>query len=1535
MKQSTKKTNKQTDISKTDFYKYIIENSQEAFLLTKPDGTIDYANPEACKLFGRTLKEICKLGRNGLVDLNDPRLPIALEERKKKGRFKGELNFIRKDGTIFPAVISSVIFKDADGIERTSMIIRDISMQKKLEESFKQHEQLITSIYRSAPIGIGVVINRIIKEANEQLCAMTGYSKEELINKNARIFYPSDKEYDYVGTEKYKQISEKGTGTVETIWKRKNGEMINVLISSSPLVIGKIEQGVTFTVLDITKSKKAEEELFKSESKYRTLFQNSALAIGIRSKEGEYIEFNDAYAKMLGYTNEELKNLKSKDITHPDDIHITKENMKLIAEGKAEMLKYEKRYIHKNGNIVWALVCIRPLLDNKGKINAIIGAVVDITKNKIAENEIKERERQLSTLISNLPGFAYRCKNDREWTMIYISEGCTKITGYSPEELIDSKVLSFNDIILEKYREILWNKWQKLLKEKETFIDEYEIKTKSGEIRWVWERGNGVFDEKGKLLYLEGYIEDITEKRKAEKALKISEEKFRKAFITSPDSININRMEDGLYESINEGFTELTGFTEEDVKNKTSMDLNIWENPDDRKKLQDELREKGTAKNLEFRFRMKNGDIKNGLMSASIMDLEGVPHIISITRDITERKKIEEAIRESERKFRETVENLQTGYYRCTLDGILLEHNPAFCEMLGFKSEENLRGLKLPEFWQDSKDRDKYLEEMEKKGFIKNYPVNAKKNTGEKIYVLLNSHLLKDKDGKYCGIEGSVVDLTEQKRMEELLKESEEKYQTLFNQSVEGIYLHDINGKIIDVNQKACEQSGYTKEELLKLNIFDLHPEKSEKNMPKSEILKLWKEWNPGNEFVYDVEHKRKDGTIFPTEISTGVVRFSNNNFILALVKDITERKQAEEAIHKNRNLLNETQRLAHIGGWEWDIERQTMTWTDETYRIHGIEPGEPINDSRELINLSLTCYDPTDRPIIESAFRRCAIKGESYDLEFPFTRIDGKRIWIQTMGRAEKVGNRVIKVVGNIIDITERKKAEKALKESEEKYRNLIETMPEGFYRSTAEGYFLDVNPAMVKMLGYNSKEELMKVYIPEELYFSKEERTVVDKYNVDFIPETEIYRLKKKDGSEIWVEDHSRYVQDETGKILFHEGIMRDITDSLKAQKAIVEAKEKAEEANRLKSIFLANMSHEIRTPLNGILGFSQILKSEMKDESLIRYADIIEKSGNRLLETLDMILSFSKLEAEREDVRYTNVRIENVIEEVKKSFEAMAKSKNLYLNTTYGEKGIKTKTDERFLRQILNNLINNAIKYTNAGGVEIELSKTENDVLIKVKDTGKGIAKDKFDIIFEEFRQESEGHGRSFEGTGLGLAITKRFVELMKGKIEVESELGVGTTFTVILPYEKAEQSINIKIKKEEPKIDFPITKDKLSVLLVENDTMNLDYTITLLKPYYNIESALNGPEAIEKVKNKKYDIILMDINLGKGMDGVQAVKEIKKLSGYKKTPIVALTAFVLPGDREEFLASGCTHYLGKPFTKNQILDLLKKISDNIKK
>jgi len=250
-------------------------------------------------------------------------------------------------------------------------------------------------------------------------------------------------------------------------------------------------------------------------------------------------------------------------------------------------------------------------------------------------------------------------------------------------------------------------------------------------------------------------------------------------------------------------------------------------------------------------------------------------------------------------------------------------------------------------------------------------------------------------------------------------------------------------------------------------------------------------------------------------------------------------------------------------------------------------------------------------------------------------------------------------------------------------------------------------------------------------------------------------------------------------------------------------------------------------------------------------------------------------------------------------------------------------------------LNNLVNNAVKYTEKGSVLIEVKRNvlTNEIMLRVKDTGIGIPKDKLDIIFEEFRQASEGLARNFEGTGLGLSITKKFVQLLGGKIFVESQVGIGSTFTVVLPYNPSTVSAD-KVKQTDEKvlreqILSRAPKERKSLLIVENDRINAAVIEAYVKKDYDVEVVGSGEDAVKKASEKQYDAILMDINLGSGINGVEATQQIRKIKGYERTPIVAVTAFALKGDKEEFLSKGCTHYISKPFTQPQIIALLNQI------
>ena len=393
----------------------------------------------------------------------------------------------------------------------------------------------------------------------------------------------------------------------------------------------------------------------------------------------------------------------------------------------------------------------------------------------------------------------------------------------------------------------------------------------------------------------------------------------------------------------------------------------------------------------------------------------------------------------------------------------------------------------------------------------------------------------------------------------------------------------------------------------------------------------------------------------------------------------------------------------------------------------------------------------------------------------------------------------------------------------------------------------------------------------------------------------------------------------------------IAKDITENKKREEEFLNTKIKAEESNRLKTSLLANMSHELRTPLNGILGFAEILYEELKNPEFKEMAGFIAKSSKRLASTLHSILELSALEAERREVYNSTLNLNEIISKESEKFLNEAKFKGLSFTININSQ-IKLHLDESLFKQILNNLLDNAVKFTKIGGITISVEEViENSkslIDIKIMDTGIGISKGNLESIFKEFRQESEGLGRSHEGTGLGLTLAKKMTEIMGGNIIVESQKNKGSVFTLRFPAMSTnndkiatDYEIHSNAKKQSRK-----SNKLIDVLLVEDNELNSKLTKLFLKNLFNVDHVSNATSALHLINEKNYGIILMDINLGEGLNGVDIVEQIRKIDRYENVPIIALTGYALNSDRDNFLKCGFTHYLAKPFEKSQLIELL---------
>lgn len=427
---------------------------------------------------------------------------------------------------------------------------------------------------------------------------------------------------------------------------------------------------------------------------------------------------------------------------------------------------------------------------------------------------------------------------------------------------------------------------------------------------------------------------------------------------------------------------------------------------------------------------------------------------------------------------------------------------------------------------------------------------------------------------------------------------------------------------------------------------------------------------------------------------------------------------------------------------------------------------------------------------------------------------------------------------------------------------------------------------------------------------------------------------------GNHRWVNSIGKALY-ENGKITKVYGSFQDITERklleierLNAQNELFVAKEKAEAMSRLKSHFLANMSHELRTPLNGILGYSDILSEKLDDPELSSMAQGIYNSGKRLSETLNFILDFSVAEADKIEVFPQDIKFVPVIESCIEQFSENLERKNLILTTQFPDEEIYSSLDERLFKRIVYNLIDNAIKFTQTGGILVKVEKEDIEgtpwAVLQVKDTGIGIKEENFHLIYEDFRQVSEGISRNYEGTGLGLTITKKTVELMGGIISVESNIGEGATFIVKFPMTKNPFLATNLIKTDKSSQLADASQDRFPVALyVEDDPINRDVMGMFLNKTCILDTAGSGEVALKMITSKKYDLILVDINLGESMSGMEVVKSLLEMPDYHNVPIIAVTAYSMGNERSNFLNGGCTHYLAKPFRKRELIDLVESI------
>ena len=519
--------------------------------------------------------------------------------------------------------------------------------------------------------------------------------------------------------------------------------------------------------------------------------------------------------------------------------------------------------------------------------------------------------------------------------------------------------------------------------------------------------------------------------------------------------------------------------------------------------------------------------------------------------------------------------------------------------------------------------------------------------------------------------------------------------------------------------------------------------------------------------------------------------------------------------------------------------------------------------------------------------------------------------------------------------EIAERERGEEALREAEKKYHSIVENAVEGIYQSTPDGRFISVNPALARMYGYQTPDELSAVVsdIGQQIYVDPAQRQrfvmlLAERGSVEGF-ECQVYH---REGGIFWISEYARAVKDEQGNLLYYEGTIQDISARKQAEEELQRAKEVAEAASRAKTEFLANMSHELRTPLNGILGYAQILKrDDTLSDAQRSGVDVMHRSGEHLLMLINDILDLSKIEAQKLEIQPAAFQLQEFLNMITDIFRVRAEQSELtfvydpVLPLPTGVLG-----DEKRLRQVLLNLLGNAVKFTDRGTVILKVrhqgsSQDNQSLWVQIEDTGIGISPEHVTEIFEPFRQVNDRR-RHTEGTGLGLAITKKLVDLMGGSLNVASVLGQGSRFWFTIPLPES-QECPVSAYDDDRRV-IGMKGHAKHVLVVDDKWENRAVVYNILVPLgFTVSEAMNGREGVARAIEKRPDMILMDLVMPE-MDGLEATQQIRRTPEIENVLVIALSASVFEESRQKSREAGCHDFLPKPIQAESLFEIIQR-------
>jgi PAS domain S-box-containing protein len=1087
-------------------------------------------------------------------------------------------------------------------------------------------------------------------------------------------------------------------------------------------------------------------------------------------------------------------------------------------------------------------------------------------------------------------------------------------------------------------------------------------------------------------------IETAAEHKRAEQALAESEERFSKAFYQSPIGVSLVDLTDFTIRDVNNTLLDMLGLTREQVIGQNAFLLDLQVDPEDRVSIAKELQEQGMFRDKEVQLRRSSGEVRHMLNSGALVTIGGKPHSLNLIQDITERKQVEKQLQ----FYASIVESAHDSIIGKTLDGIILSWNPGAERLYGYKPEEmigkSLTILMPPE---RPDDLGFILENIKKGKRIEHYETIRIAKDGRRVDISLTVSPILGDDGQILGASSIARDISERKRAEELLRESEEKFSILFEKSSFAISLSKLpEGLIVNINEAFEKAFGYTKQEVIGKTSVELGINPDSEG--RAHLLSALNEGGSARNQELILHTKSGEERIF--SVNVDFVEIRSQKYVLNMAQDITERKRAETQVEYQARLLENVNDAVLSTDTQFNI----TSWNRAAEEMYGYKAEEVLGQrAQEIVHSE---FNEDQRTAAVQSLN----ENGSYRTEILQYHRDGHSFWVDGSTFVLKESNEQIYGYVTINrDITQRKQAEKQIRR-QLRYLNALRMIDIAISSSFDLHVVLDVVLQQVfsqlgaeasAVLLYNSQWQTLEYaasrgFRSDALQHTQLKlgegyagRAVVERKTIrisdlmetgsrlanslllehesfieyygtpliakgDVIGVLEIYQRSHLNIDSEWLE----FLETLAGQAAIainnaqlFESLQRSNIDLehrvIERTAELNHTNTELEHANRIKDEFLANMSHELRTPLTSILGLSESLLEQRRgslNEHQQRSLQIIESSGRHLLELINDILDLSKIEAGKFDFYPQPISVDEICRASLAFIKAQAVKKTIMVTYIQDTSVSKIFADPRRLKQILVNLLSNAVKFTPENGeviLQVKADVEQDLIKFSVQDNGIGIAVEDLQRLFQPFVQVDTSLNRQYEGTGLGLALVQKLTDLHGGSVQVESQVDKGSRFTINLPclqdeiakLEKLEASPVRPIQERAENAEVPAeVPAQRGIILLADDNMPSVLTIGeyLESHGYEIVVAHDGLEAVEKADAVRPDLILMDIQMPV-MNGLDAIARLRGNARFANMPIIALTALAMSGDRERVLLAGANEYMSKPVSLKALLGQIKNL------